>query len=79
MDDRDRRILDFEQRWWRYAGNKEAAIRTEFNISPIRYTQLLNKVLDDPDSQIHNPLLVNRLRRIRDRRAHARDARKNIT
>nr|WP_018177445.1 DUF3263 domain-containing protein [Jongsikchunia kroppenstedtii] len=29
--------LEFEGKWWRFAGNKEAAIREQFGLSPTRY------------------------------------------
>lgn len=78
MDDTDRRILEFESQWWRARGNKEAAIREEFNWTAIRYAQKLNAVLDDPEALAHNPHLVNRLRRIRSGRSEARDKRAGI-
>jgi hypothetical protein len=78
MDDRDRQILDFEGRWWRYAGNKETEIVRRFEMSAIRYTQKLNQVLDDPEALAHYPILVNRLRRLRNQRITARAARKAL-
>jgi hypothetical protein len=57
MTDLDHQILEFEGKWWRYAGNKEAAIRDQFGWSPIRYAQRLNAVLDNPKAQQHNPTL----------------------
>ena len=78
MNDRDREILQFESQWWQLRGNKERAIHDTFDMSAIRYAQRLNAVLDDPQAQLEFPLLVNRLRRIRDRRAHARDARRGL-
>jgi hypothetical protein len=78
MDDRDREILVFEAKWWRYAGNKADAIMRTFDISPIRYAQILNRVLDDPEAQAQDPLLVGRLRRLRDQRVTGRDQRKEL-
>ena len=78
MTDLDRQVLEFEGKWWRYAGNKEAAIRDQFGWSPIRYAQRLNAVLDDPDALKHNPHLVNRLRRIRSGRVTARAQRRAL-
>ena len=78
MDDRDRQILAFEAKWWRYAGNKADAIMRTFDMSPIRYAQILNRVLDDPDAQQIDPLLVNRLRRLRGQRATERNQRKDL-
>ena len=72
LSDRDRAILDFERSWWTEAGPKDTAIRERFELSGTRYYQLLNELLDDPDAYDHDPLLVRRLRRQRDRRRRAR-------
>ena len=72
LSERDRAILDFERTWWMEAGPKEVLIRSRFDLSPTRYYQLLNELLDDPDAYEHDPLLVRRLRRQRDRRRRAR-------
>jgi hypothetical protein len=68
LTDRDREILAFERGWWKYAGAKEAAIRQTFDLSPTRYYQLLGQLIDSPAALAHDPMLVNRLRRMRDRR-----------
>lgn len=76
MTDLERRILDFESQWWQYAGNKEHEIVRRFEMSVVRYTQKLNNLLDDPEALAHNPILVNRLRRIRTGRQQDRALRK---
>src|SRR5262249_39011498 len=68
LDERDQKILAFEQRWWRRAGVKEQAIRDTFGVSTTRYYQLLNALLDDPRALAHDPVLVQRLRRLRSTR-----------
>lgn len=75
LSDRDRALLAFEAEWRRHAGAKEEAIRAELGISPARYYQLLGRLIDTADAQAHDPMLVKRLRRIRDARAEARIAR----
>jgi hypothetical protein len=65
LDDRGRAILEFERRWWRDAGAKEQAIRDTFELSPTRYYQLLNALLDGRAAVEADPVLVNRLRRLR--------------
>jgi hypothetical protein len=72
LDERGRQILAFERRWWRHAGAKEQAIRDTFGLSPTRYYQLLNRLLDEPAALAHDPVLVARLRRLRSSRARAR-------
>jgi hypothetical protein len=37
-------------------------------MSPTRYFQLLNALLDDPRALAHDPITINRLRRARDAR-----------
>lgn len=75
LSERDQEILDFERQWWRYAGSKEEAIRARFDMNATRYFQLLNVLLDSPDALAADPLLVKRLRRLRDARQKARAAR----
>lgn len=72
LSDRDRAILDFERCWWTEPGPKELAIRERFRLSPTRYYQVLTDLLDDPDAAAYDPLVVRRLRRLRDRRRRAR-------
>jgi hypothetical protein len=68
-------ILAFEREWWRHAGAKEEAIRSQFRLSAARYYQLLNTVIDSPDAVRHDPMLVRRLQRARDARTTARASR----
>jgi hypothetical protein len=72
LTDRDRRILAFEQQWWKHAGAKEQAIRDSFGLSATRYYQLLNALLDNPAALAVDPLLIGRLRRLRSSRARSR-------
>jgi hypothetical protein len=65
MTEQEAAILAFEARWWRYAGHKEQAIRDELGLWPTRYYQLLVRLLDNPEALAADPVLVNRLRRIR--------------
>jgi hypothetical protein len=74
LDERSRHILDFEREWWRYAGAKEQAIREHFDVSPTRYYQLLNRVIDDEAALAFDPMLVKRLRRLRAARQRQRAA-----
>jgi hypothetical protein len=69
-----REILDFERTWWRSPVSKEAAIRERFGISPARYHQLLNRLIERPEALQHDPMLVRRLRRLREVRRRKRFA-----
>lgn len=78
--DRDRAILDFEAQWFaaqwrRHTGAKEEAIRADLGLSPARYYQLLGRLIDTTEAQEHDPMLVKRLRRLRDARLHERAGR----
>lgn len=65
---RDVAVLAVERRGWSGPGAKERAIRERLGISPTRYYQLLNALLDDPYALAHDPVTVNRLRRRRESR-----------
>ena len=75
LDDRDLAILAVEAEWRRHAGAKEEAIRSELGLSPARYYQLLGRLIDTAEAQAHDPMLVKRLRRLRDARTAARVSR----
>ncbi|MFH8614746.1 DUF3263 domain-containing protein [Streptomyces sp. NPDC017979] len=66
LTDRDRAVLAMEGRSWPGPGAKERAVREELGMSPVRYYQLVNALLDDEQALAHDPVTVNRLRRVRD-------------
>ncbi|MER7793486.1 DUF3263 domain-containing protein [Streptomyces sp. NPDC097640] len=68
LSERDRAVLAVERHGWPGPGAKERAIRERLGISPTRYYQLLNALLDDPRALAHDPVTVNRLRRVREAR-----------
>lgn len=59
-----RMIVDFESQYWTHRGDKEHAIRDTFEFGVARYYQLLVAALNEETVLQHNPVLVNRLRRI---------------
>ncbi len=75
LSERDRAILDFEGEWRRHAGAKEEAVRAELGLTPARYYQLLGRLIDTSEALEYDPMLVKRLRRLRDHRSAERDAR----
>ena len=75
LSDLEVRIQDFEASWWRYAGAKEAAVKELFELSAARYYQLLNDLIDRDDALAASPMLVKRLRRLREARMNTRIAR----
>jgi Protein of unknown function (DUF3263) len=76
LDERTRAILDFERSWWTERGTKQRRIRERFGISATRYQQLLMRAIDLPEALRYDPMLVRRLRRLRESRRRMRLARR---
>ena len=72
LTDLEIRILEFERNWWRFAGAKESAIKDLFDLTAPRYYQMLNDLIDREDALEASPMLVKRLRRLREARMAAR-------
>ena len=53
---------------------KERAIRERFGFSPSRYHQILHRIIDRPAALTYDPMLVRRLRRVREVRRRSRTA-----
>ena len=68
----ERAILGFEKHIWKNTAVKEENIREQFGISATRYYQILNLLLDNPAALVAEPSVVNRLRRVRERRRNLR-------
>lgn len=66
LTDRDRQILDFEQQTWKLRGSKENAIRSDMRMGSVAYYLALSRLIDRPEAEEYAPVLVHRLRRIRD-------------
>ena len=75
LSELEARILEFEGTWLKFAGAKESAIKELFDLSAPRYYQLLNDLIDREDALVAAPMLVKRLRRLREARMSARSAR----
>ncbi len=65
LDEADREILAIENLQWKYQGAKEMEIRRRLGLSPTRYYQRLNVLIDTRAALEHDPMLVARLRRQR--------------
>jgi hypothetical protein len=72
LNEQERAILGFEGNWWTHQGDKDALVLERFGLSPDRYTAVLAELLDRPEALAHDPLVVRRLRRMRDRSRRAR-------
>jgi len=70
------KMLEFERAWWRHAGVKESSIKELFNLTPPAYYQLLNNLIDREAAVMAEPILVKRLRRLRDSRTQSRSSSK---
>ena len=75
LGERDAAVLSFERQWWRHVGAKEEAIRATFGLSAARYYQILAALVDSPLALAFDPMLVNRLQRMRSARSDARASR----
>jgi Protein of unknown function (DUF3263) len=74
LDERSRAILDFEREAWSLTVPKHRAIRDRFGFSTARYHQLLHRIVDRPEALAYDPMVVRRLRRIREIRRRRRTA-----
>jgi Protein of unknown function (DUF3263) len=74
LDERSRDVIDFEREAWKLTVTKERAIRERFGFSPSRYHQLLHRIIDRPEALAYDPMVVRRLRRVREARRRARTA-----
>jgi hypothetical protein len=55
LSDLEQDVLAFERLRFQPAGAKYTAIRDQFGMSPWRYQQLLNALLDRPGALRHDP------------------------
>jgi len=72
LSERDLAILELERSWWTEAGPKEEAIVSRLDLTVTCYYELLNELIDRPEAEAHDPMVVRRLRRMRDRRRRSR-------
>lgn len=66
MDQTDARVLEFAASWWRRPGSREQAIADRFGWTPTAYFRRLNQLLDEPAAAAAYPVVVGRLRRVRE-------------
>ena len=76
LDAIGRRVLDLERSMPRARGQKDRAIRERLGISPTRYRQVLLRTIELPAALAYDPVLVGRLRRLRDARRRTAVARR---
>ncbi|WP_236630157.1 DUF3263 domain-containing protein [Corynebacterium atypicum] len=61
----DERILRFAAHAPRSSSAREEAVRRELGLSPVRFYQRLNVLIDVPEARRRYPLLLSRLDRLR--------------
>ena len=72
LTDQERAILTFEASWWTEPGDKVGLVQDRFDLAADRYAAVLAELIDRPDALDYDPLLIRRLRRLRDRSRRAR-------
>ena len=72
LAEREAAILDLERTAWTLPGRKDDLVRARLGLAPTTYRKLLASLLDDPEALSYDPLVVRRLRRVRDQRRRAR-------
>ena len=66
LSEQELKILDIESRIWKLAGSKEQAVRDELGLGWVEYYYRLSKLIETEAAEAHSPMLVHRLRRLRD-------------
>ncbi len=79
LTDREQAILDFERTWWTRDGVKESLVRDLFGLDLADYYHALNELLDRSEALDYDPMVVRRLRRLRDRRRRSRSTEAVLT
>lgn len=76
LTEREKDILDFEQSWWSLSIPREQAVRDRFQLTETEYVELLELLIATEAALEAEPLLVRRLRRMKDRRRQEHVARR---
>jgi hypothetical protein len=72
ISERHQAMLEFERTWWNHDEPKDALIRARFQCSADDYYAELNDLVAQPGAMEHDPLVVRRLQRHRQRRRRER-------
>lgn len=74
LTDRDAEILAFTRLWFRHEGMRESVVRERWDMTMVRFWQEVNRIIDLPAAEAHDPHEVRRLRNIRSARLRSRFA-----
>lgn len=72
LTERQQAMLELERSVWQLDDPKDVVIRARFACAPDAYYAELNTLIDLAEALDFDPLVVRRLRRLRDRRRRAR-------
>ncbi|WP_235739016.1 DUF3263 domain-containing protein [Nocardioides alcanivorans] len=72
MTDEERTALEIAGQYWRYQGAKAAHILEVLGWSAVRHAQVVAALIERADVEAEEPMLVRRLRRVRDGRRAVR-------
>lgn len=72
LPESDRELLEFERAHRVHDGRKEEAIRDLFDISAVRYYDLVGRIIETPAAVKYDPILIRELQESRARRTAAR-------
>ena len=78
LTDLDRAVLEFERTWWLGPGIKDDLIVSRLGLDADGYAAALGALVDHPEALAADPLVVKRLRRMRDRRRRARSLERSV-
>ena len=65
LTERQKSIIEFERTAWQTGISKEKAIRQIFTISPSRYYQIRDELIDLPEAMKFDPMVIRRLQKQR--------------
>ena len=65
LTERQKSIIEFERTAWQTDISKETAIRQLFTISPSRYYQIRDDLIDLPEAMKFDPMVIRRLQKQR--------------
>jgi hypothetical protein len=72
ISERHQAMLEFERTHWTFDDPKDTLIRARFQCSSDEYYAELNELLELPEAMAHDPLVVRRVQRQRQRRLRER-------
>jgi len=71
LSERHQAMLEFERTWWQLESPRDVVISARFGCSADEYDAELHRVLELPEALAHDPIVVRRFDRRRQRRRRA--------